>query len=63
MNLESHELTIEDVRVLIDTLSYSIDKIRNYPYTDEQQRNASLRPLQQVRYKLRFIRNELKGKQ
>lgn len=61
MNLENHELTIEDVRVLLDTISYLIDKIRHYPYVDEQQRSASLRPLQEVKDKLRAIRNELKG--
>jgi len=61
MNSDNCKLTLEDVRVLLDSIRYGIDKIRHYPYTDENHRRASLQPLQDVQDKLRAIRDELKG--
>jgi hypothetical protein len=57
------DLTIDDVRILLESVKYSIDRMENYVgYSDEVQRKTSLEPLLNVRQKLRELRDELKGK-
>jgi hypothetical protein len=56
------DLTIDDVRILLESLRYSIERMENYSrYSDESQRKTSLQPLLNVRQKLRDLRDELKG--
>ena len=55
-------LTIDDVRILLESVKYSIDRMENYlGYSDESQLKTSLEPLLNVREKLRELRDELKG--
>jgi hypothetical protein len=55
-----HELTIDDVAKVLESLCYSIDKVENYRYLDQNAKASSLNPLLELQKKFRAIRDQAK---
>lgn len=48
-------LTIEDLRVIRDSLDYSLQRVSDYQHLDHLHKRDSLRPIEAARAKVRAI--------
>jgi len=53
-------LNVGDIAVLLTSLDYSVERIRQYQHDNYEMKQASLQPLLDAQTKLRQIRDEFK---
>jgi hypothetical protein len=53
--VELDELTENDLRVIRDSLNYSVQRVSDYPHRDYDNKRMSLRPIEEARDKIRQL--------
>jgi hypothetical protein len=53
-------LSLDEIRTIITSLEYSIQRIQEYPHQDYQIKRTSLKPVEDVLEKVRLIRDTIK---
>lgn len=53
--MELDELTENDLRVIRDSLNYSVQRVSDYPHRDYEDKRMSLRPIEEARDKIRQL--------